>query len=357
MALDNAKNFAKVTVSTGYDASATSIVLSASEGAKLPSVSFNAVWYNSTDYADPSDDPNVEIVRVTARSTDTLTVTRAQESTSASTKNTGGKTYKMIAGLTAKAINTDIYTSPTFVTPALGTPASGTMTNVTGLPEGGLALTDITTNDASTSKHGFLKKLNNSATQFMNGQGNWATPSGATHLSAIPLPSIGSLAGTTGNITINTNTNQYFYQFVLPFAMTVNKISIYSGGATVNGTFDLTIYSEDGQTQEIAVTTATVSTTGIITTAVSAVTLSAGLHWFGFNSNGTANVDWSAWTSGSTTGPFSSSTGLPFAVTSEPVLAGTATITAGTPKSTFTPSSGITANNLSSVAIVFRLDN
>lgn len=74
----------------------------------MPSVSFNAVWWNATDYADPSDDPNVEIVRVTAISTDTLTVTRAQESTSASTKNTAGKTYKMIAGLTAKAINTDL---------------------------------------------------------------------------------------------------------------------------------------------------------------------------------------------------------------------------------------------------------
>lgn len=108
MAIDNAKNFAKVTVSTGYDAAATTIVLSASEGAKLPSVPFNAVWFNSTDYTDPTDDPNKEIVRVTNITTDTLTVTRAQESTSAATHNTGGKTYKMIAGLTAKTINTDL---------------------------------------------------------------------------------------------------------------------------------------------------------------------------------------------------------------------------------------------------------
>lgn len=108
MALDNFKNFAKVTVSIGYDASAVSIVLTTGHGAKLPTVPFNAVWWNSTDYSDPSDDPNVEIVRVTARSTDTLTITRAQESTSASTKNTGGKTYTIIAGLTAKTFNTDV---------------------------------------------------------------------------------------------------------------------------------------------------------------------------------------------------------------------------------------------------------
>lgn len=108
MAIDNAKNFAKVTVSLGYDDTATSIVLSAGHGLKLPAVSFNATWWNATDYPDPSDDPNVEIVRVTNISTDTLTVTRAQEGTAASTKNTAGKTYKMAAGPTAKLINADL---------------------------------------------------------------------------------------------------------------------------------------------------------------------------------------------------------------------------------------------------------
>lgn len=106
--MDAIKNFAKVTVSTGYDASATSIALSSGEGAKLPAPAtdgaFNLVWWNSTDYPDPSDDPNVEITRCTARSTDTLTVTRAQESTSASTKNTGGKTYKMMLALSYKVM-------------------------------------------------------------------------------------------------------------------------------------------------------------------------------------------------------------------------------------------------------------
>jgi hypothetical protein len=106
---DARKNFAKVTVSTGYDAAATSIALLAGHGAKLPQPSsdgaFNLVWWNSTDYPDPADDPNVEIVRVTARSTDTLTVTRAQESTSASTKNASGKDYKMLLGPTAKTID------------------------------------------------------------------------------------------------------------------------------------------------------------------------------------------------------------------------------------------------------------
>ena len=41
------------------------------------------------------------------------------------------------------------------------------------------APTDITALNASISAHGLLKKLSNSAAEFMNGQGDWATPAGA----------------------------------------------------------------------------------------------------------------------------------------------------------------------------------
>jgi hypothetical protein len=109
MSLDSAKNFAKVQVSQGYAADDTSIALVSGDGALVPTAPVNGVWFNATDYPDPADDPNVEIVRVTAESDDTLTVTRAQESTSASAKNTAGKTYLIIFGPTAKLI-TDITT-------------------------------------------------------------------------------------------------------------------------------------------------------------------------------------------------------------------------------------------------------
>jgi hypothetical protein len=112
--LDPVKNKAASDVSTGYDASATSIVLATSGGALFPAPAtdgaFNVIWWNNTDYKNPLDDPNFEIVRVTARSTDTLTVTRAQESTSAATHNTGGKTYRMALVPTQK-FRDDIETS------------------------------------------------------------------------------------------------------------------------------------------------------------------------------------------------------------------------------------------------------
>jgi len=111
--LDNAVNFGKVTVLNPYGSGNTSIVLQAGQGALLPTAPFNVVWWNSAVYSDPSDDPNVEIVRVTAGGGggggDTLTVTRGQEGTAATAKNTAGGIYKMAAAFTAKVPNTDLY--------------------------------------------------------------------------------------------------------------------------------------------------------------------------------------------------------------------------------------------------------
>lgn len=96
-------NVAIGVVSTGYDASATSIVLTSGHGARFGSTfPVRAVWYNFTDYpgginASGTTDPNLEYIEITARSTDTLTVTRAIEGPSASIKNTAGKTYWIVA--------------------------------------------------------------------------------------------------------------------------------------------------------------------------------------------------------------------------------------------------------------------
>ena len=106
--MDEAKNFAKGTVDGLYDDTDTSINLIAGDGARFPTPPFNATWWDATDFPDPSDDPNREIVRVTAISTDTLTVTRGQEGTSAFTHDTEGKVYRLIAGLTAKVINDEM---------------------------------------------------------------------------------------------------------------------------------------------------------------------------------------------------------------------------------------------------------
>jgi len=107
MALDIAQNLVKVTASA-QGAGDLTVTLSLADAAKLPAASFNMTWWNATDYADPSDDSNVEIVRVTAVGTATgiITILRAQETgaggKAASAKNTAGKTYQMICAASAK---------------------------------------------------------------------------------------------------------------------------------------------------------------------------------------------------------------------------------------------------------------
>ena len=54
---------------------------------------YNCVWWDQKTYPDPDDDPNREIVRVTAKVGDTFTILRAQEDTLATTKNTFGGLY------------------------------------------------------------------------------------------------------------------------------------------------------------------------------------------------------------------------------------------------------------------------
>lgn len=97
-------NFGLVTVSGVYDAAAVTVALQAGNGSRLPETSggysYPLTWWNATDYAHPALDPNKEIVLVTDRSTDTITITRAQEGTSASTKNVAGKTYYLSLGIT-----------------------------------------------------------------------------------------------------------------------------------------------------------------------------------------------------------------------------------------------------------------
>lgn len=53
-------------------------------------------------------------------------------------------------------------------------------------------MTDVTTGNASTTKHGFLKKLDNDGTHYMDGQGNWTVPAGSGG------------GGITGTLNVNT---------------------------------------------------------------------------------------------------------------------------------------------------------
>ncbi len=106
MPLDAYKNFALSTLTAGINSAATSLTVQSGHGARFPAVPFNATIYNSTDYTDAATAfhaGQAEIIRVTAKSGDSFsTILRGQEGTTALNLNTGGKTYTIFAGLTAR---------------------------------------------------------------------------------------------------------------------------------------------------------------------------------------------------------------------------------------------------------------
>lgn len=83
------------------------------------------------------------------------------------------------------------------------------LTGVGGAPaESDVTFTDITTNNASTSKHGYLKKLDNNAAHYMDGTGAWSTPaSGAPTFIGWDIYNSGNISlsnGSETSITFNS---------------------------------------------------------------------------------------------------------------------------------------------------------
>jgi len=126
-------NNASTTLASGITAVATSLTVATGAGALFPTPSGAAFFYCTLQ--------NVagtlrEIVKVTARTTDTFTIVRAQDGTSGQIFSTSDKVELRV---TAADLNNfgqldtgnTWATGQTFVAPVLGTPASGTLTNCT----------------------------------------------------------------------------------------------------------------------------------------------------------------------------------------------------------------------------------
>lgn len=136
MPFDAHANFAVSTVGTAPSPATTgvTIIVAAGEGARFPAVPFNATVCPAASAPTPA---TAEIVRVTARSVDTLTITRAQEGSTARAILAGDL---IAATITAKSFS-DLEVNPTFAGQvAAGTFAAGTIPATVGhlrLPSGG----------------------------------------------------------------------------------------------------------------------------------------------------------------------------------------------------------------------------
>jgi hypothetical protein len=146
------------------------------------------------------------------------------DATLISTNDTGTVTNGMLAGSIAasKLVGSDITT--------VGTLSAGSIPTslLTGtLAETALAFTDITTGNASTSKHGYAPKLDNNAAHYLNGQGNWTTPSGGSGtVTSVAQSFTGGLISVSGSPVTTSGT------LALTVAGTSGGIPYFSSAST-----------------------------------------------------------------------------------------------------------------------------
>jgi hypothetical protein len=180
----HANNFS-TTLNGAINNSTTSVIITSATG-------FPAVGGGTTCNITVQESNTIEIMQVTAIAGTTLTVVRAREGTSASSFSDGSTVeirftrdsiddkQEDISGLTITtatvATNEKVLIQDTSNSDNLKTVTTQAIADLA--TDAGLITTDVTTNNASTSKHGFLKKLSNTATEYMDGTGNWSVPAG-----------------------------------------------------------------------------------------------------------------------------------------------------------------------------------
>ncbi len=229
---------------------------------------------------------------------------------------------------------------------------------------------DTGTDDAKFATAKALKDSHNVPSVAPGTSGNVMTSNGTDWISSTPsgssttvktilpfangLPPTPTATNLFTPINMNTNTEMRLAQVMFPFGIVANKISCFcTGGVNTAGTLDITLYSEDGQSQIFSVTTGTISASGIVTTSLSAVSIPAGVYYLGVNTNGTADLSMYFYTSNEVDGDTSGVKSFSV-ISGEPTLIGTYTITAGTPPATITLSSITYA---SEKLLAVRLDN
>src|SRR6185369_5115230 len=103
-----------------------------------------------------------------------------------------------------------------------------------------ISTSDITTNNASTSKHGWLKKLSNVSTEYMSGTGVWSTPAGATSGALILLEQHTASSSATLDFTtfISSTYDEYIFEMLDLVPATTNVAFVLRVGTGGGPTYD-----------------------------------------------------------------------------------------------------------------------
>ena len=103
-------NNAFSTLAAGINASVTSLAVASGEGARFPALSSGQYFYATL--IDSSN--NLEIIKCTARSSDTLTIVRNQESSGAKTFSSGDRIELRLTALGLNDIAAEVYSDSEF---------------------------------------------------------------------------------------------------------------------------------------------------------------------------------------------------------------------------------------------------
>jgi hypothetical protein len=122
--------------------------------------------------------------------------------------------------------------------------------------ESSVTFTDITTNDASTTKHGYLKKLPNDATKFLDGTGAFAVPPGTGIFRISQCSVSGTTAQRFSNEGNSSQSTEAICQFVCPFTGTMKNLYVVKNTAGVSGNCTWVIRKNGADTALTCVTAA-----------------------------------------------------------------------------------------------------
>ena len=183
-------NNATSTLASGIASGATSLTVATGQGALFPTLGGSDYFYCTLSNVTNT----IEIVKVTARSTDTFTIVRAQDNTTASAFVTGDKVeLRLVAGVlnnTAIIDQTNVFTAAQTVningTVGATTPAAATVTTLTASEDssftstGALSISKGTTGQRPTPASGMLR-FNTTSVEFEGYNGTaWAGVGGAS---------------------------------------------------------------------------------------------------------------------------------------------------------------------------------